>query len=97
MLSLHLILLVDLSDNLVNYELLFEELLVRLLFPTLLVEELLPQLSLVLHHLHLPSLLLLLQLLCCSLVLPVSIASKVCLLTLDTKEIDIFKISTRNY
>lgn len=78
----HLILLINLPDNLINHKLLFEELLVCLLSLALPLNELLLQLSLILQKLLVAFLCQLLLLTGCSLMFALHLASKVCLLTL---------------
>lgn len=100
--DLHLILLVNLPDNLINHELLFQELLVRLLSLSLSLHELLLQLSLKLHLLLEAFLLQLLLLNGRSLMFASHRASKVCLLTLTsekthTQPVYSLLIATSNY
>lgn len=78
----HLIFLVNPPDDFINHELLFQELLVSLLFLALVVQELLLQFSLVLRHLLLVVPIHLLLLTCCLLFFAAPLAGKVFLLAL---------------
>lgn len=89
----HLVLLINLPDNLINHELLFEELLVRLLSLVLPLHQLLLKLSLILRQLLVAFLLQLLLLSGCSLMVALHLTSKVCLLALMSERKDMHIIS----
>lgn len=92
--NLHLYFLVDFSDNLVNLHLLFEELLIRLLFLILIFLKLLLQKVLIPHHLLVPLLLLLLQLLGFLLELVVHLLGQFGLLALQRKDLQDLLLSS---